>query len=104
MTSATRSTRPRSSTGAGAPSVSERKEQRDPKRQRKREPGDPEPDSEDVTSPPYEPGLVAESARPERSAPALVPFQPAGRGLRLRRGVQEPRPRGAEAGRRRPDD
>src|SRR5918999_5907645 len=96
MTSATRSTRPRSSSGAGAPSVSERKEQRDPEHQRKREPGDPEPDPGGASAP-DEPGLVAESARPERSAPALVPLEPAGRGLRLRRGVREPRPRGAEA-------
>ena len=44
-----------------------------------------------------EPGLVAEPAEPQDSAPALRPVQPDGRGVRLRRGVQEARPRGREA-------
>src|SRR5215218_11455630 len=103
MTSATRSTRPRSSSGAGAPSARERTERHDPERQRKRKPGDPEPDAEGGSAT-DESGLVAESARPERSAPTLVPLEPAGRPLRLCRGVQEPRPGGAEGGPPRADD
>ena len=51
-----------------------------------------------------EPGLVAEPAEPAGPPPALAPVQPDGRGLRLRRGVQDPRRRGAEAGRHRGDD
>ena len=51
-----------------------------------------------------EPGLVAESAGPAGSPPALAPVQSDGRGLRLRRGVQDPRPRRAEAGHLRGDD
>ena len=44
-----------------------------------------------------EPGLVAESAGPAGSPPALAPVQSDGRGLQLRRRVQDPRRRGAEA-------
>ena len=51
-----------------------------------------------------EPGLVAEPARPLGSPPALAPVQSDGRGLRLRRRVQDPRPRRAEAGPHRGDD
>ncbi len=51
-----------------------------------------------------EPGLVAESAGPLDSPPALAPVQSDGRGLQLRRGVQDPRPRSAEAGHHRRDD
>ena len=51
-----------------------------------------------------EPGLVAESAGPAGSPPALAQVQSDGRGLQLRRRVQDPRPRGAEAGRHRGDD
>ena len=47
-------------------------------------------------STPDEPGLVAEPARPVGAPPALAARQPAGRGLRLRRGVRGPRRRGAE--------
>ena len=36
-----------------------------------------------------QPGLVAQPARPAGAAPALAPGQPAGRGLRLRRGVRD---------------
>ena len=36
--------------------------------------------------------LVAQSTEPEDSAPALRPVQPHGQGVRLRRGVREPRP------------
>ena len=45
-----------------------------------------------------EPGLVAESAEPEGSPPALSLVQSDGQGLQLRRRVQDPRPRCAEAG------
>ena len=41
---------------------------------------------------------------PAGPPPALAPVQSDGRGLRLRRGVQDPRPRRAEAGHRRGDD
>ena len=51
-----------------------------------------------------EPGLVAESAGPAGSPPALAPVQSDGRGLQLRGGVQDPRPRRAEAGHHRGDD
>src|SRR6476646_10119711 len=80
-----------------------RKERRDPERQREREPSDPEPNGEG-RPPADQPGLVAEPARPECPSLALVALQPAGRGLRLQRGVQEPRPRCPQAGRPRPDD
>ena len=72
-------------------------------RQREREPGHPLPDSQGDAAQ-VEPGLVAESAEPAGSPPALAPVQPDGRGLRLRRGVQDPRRRRAEAGHRRGDD
>ena len=52
----------------------------------------------------HEPGLVAEPARPVGPPPALARGQPAGRGLRLRRGVRDARRRGAEARHRRGDD
>ena len=51
-----------------------------------------------------EPRLVAEPAAARDPAPALVPVQSDGRGLRLRRGVQEPRLRGPEEGPARADD
>ena len=47
-----------------------------------------------------EPGLVAEPAGRERPARELAQGRPPGRGLRLRRGVQEPRPRRRQAGHR----
>ena len=74
-------------------------ERHDREHQREREPGDPEPDSRGA-QPEDEPRLVAEPARPQRAAPALAPVRPDGRGLRLREGVRDPRPRRAEA---RPD-
>src|SRR5580658_2384156 len=45
-----------------------------------------------------EPGLVAETTEPENPAPALIPLGPDGRGLQLRRSVQESRSRGCEEG------
>ena len=52
-----------------------------------------------------EPGLVAEPAGPRGARTSTAAAgQPAGRGLRLRRGVQEPRRRGAEARHHRGDD
>ena len=45
-----------------------------------------------------EPGLVAESAEAQHTAPALVQVRPHGPGLRLRRRVQEPGPGGREEG------
>ena len=45
----------------------------------------------------HQPGLVAQPARPAGAAPALARGQPAGRGLRLRRGVRRARRRGAQA-------
>ena len=66
-------------------------------------PGNPLPDSQ-ADSAQDEQGLVAESAGPLGSPPALAPVQSDGRGLRLRRRVQDPRRRGAEAGPHRGDD
>ena len=51
-----------------------------------------------------QPRLVAEPARPQRSPPAVEPLRPDGRGVRLRRGVQEPRPRCGDQGPARADD
>ena len=51
-----------------------------------------------------EPGLVAESAEPTGSSPALAAVQSDGRGVQLRRRVQDSRPRRAEAGRHQGDD
>ncbi len=51
-----------------------------------------------------EPGLVAEPAEPQDSPPELQPVQSHGRGVQLRGGVQEARPRGREAGPHRADD
>ena len=51
-----------------------------------------------------EQGLVAEPAGPLGAPPALAPVQSDGRGLQLRGGVQDPRPRGAEARPHRGDD
>ena len=51
-----------------------------------------------------ESGLVAEPAEPQGSPPELRPVQSDGRGVQLRRGVQEARPGGREAGPLRADD
>ena len=51
-----------------------------------------------------EPGLVAEPVEPQNPPPALRPEQSDGRGLQLRRGVQEARPEGREEGPLRADD
>ena len=64
-------------------------------RQREREPSDPDAPTPKADRPRTQPGLVAEPARPVGAAPALAPAEPARRGLRLRRGVQEARRRGA---------
>ena len=48
--------------------------------------------------------LVAQSAEPEDPAPALPPVQSHGRGVQLRRGVQEPRPECRHQGPPCPDD
>ena len=50
------------------------------------------------TTRPHQPRLVAEPAEPRPPAPAFAAVRSDGRGLRLRRGVQEPRPRGREEG------
>ena len=73
------------------------------RRVREREPSHPRPNPR-AASAPLEPGLVAEPAGPVGPPQALVRAQPDGRGLQLRRGVQDPRRRGAEAGRLRRDD
>ena len=122
-TAATRSTRPRSSTGAGAPTASRRGHRGitepstepaiRPRPRRRTDVTDHGSESENpvipaptpsATRPQDEPGLVAEPARPAGPPPALAAVQPDGRGLRLRRGVQDPRRRGAEAGPLRGDD
>src|ERR671910_3680142 len=101
MSRATRSTKPRSSTGADVPSASRRppsherpataitrkhrveeKDRRDRERQREREPSNPFAHSQ-AGSAPDEPGLVAESAEPAGPPPALASVQSAGRGLQL---------------------
>ena len=51
-----------------------------------------------------EPRLVAEPAEPGDPPPARTRVEPDGTRLRLRRGVQEARPRGPEEGPLRPDD
>ena len=48
----------------------------------------------------WEPGLVAEPAQPEDPRQEPGRREPARRGVRLRRGVQDPRPRRREAGHR----
>ena len=48
--------------------------------------------------------LVAEPAGPQGPAPAFAAVQSDGRGVRLRQGVQEPRPQCGDQGPRRPDD
>src|ERR1700753_4218897 len=45
-----------------------------------------------------EPGLVAEKTEPENPASAFIPVGPDGRGLQLRRRIQESRSRGCEEG------
>ena len=57
-------------------------------------PAIPSPTSERAASE-DEPGLVAQPARPRGAPPALRLVEPDGRGLRLRRGVRDPRPRRA---------
>ena len=61
----------------------------------------PTPETESAED---QPGLVAQPAQAEGPAPALTPDQPDGRGVQLRRGVQDPRRRRPEAGRLRGDD
>ena len=51
-----------------------------------------------------EPRLVAAPAGPPGSPPQLFPVRSNGRGVRLRQGVQEPRPQGRDQGPARPDD
>ena len=48
--------------------------------------------------------LVAGAAEPREPQPAFAAGQPDGRGVRLRRGVQDPRPRRGDPGPARPDD
>ena len=84
-----------------------RRGRREPREVRRPVPGDGRHDRLD--GPPvgrgvFQRGLVAEPARPLRPAPEPAVAQPAGRGLRLRRGVQETRPRRGEERRRRADD
>ena len=67
--------------------------------QRKRKPSNPLPDSQ-ADSAQDEPGLVAESVEPADPPPELSPVQPHGRGVQLRRGVQETRPGCPEEGHR----
>src|SRR3954452_5722069 len=98
-----RSTKPRSSTGAGVRTASPRnlsdqEEQRDRQRQRIREPSDPVADSRDAAAQ-DQPGLVAEPAEPAGAPPELAPGHPVGRALQLQGGVRDPRPRGPQAGR-----
>src|SRR6185312_3898826 len=69
-------------------------ERHDRERQRQREPRDREPDQRGAPTE-DEPRLVAEPARPDRPAPQLAPVRPDGRGLRLRQGVRDARPRRA---------
>src|SRR3954453_2718572 len=103
-----RSTKPRSSTGAGVRTASPRnlsyqEEQRDRQRQRIREPSDSVPDSRDAAAE-DQPGLVAEPAEPAGPPPELAPGHPAGGAIQLQGGVRDPRSRGAQAGRLRGDD
>ena len=51
-----------------------------------------------------QPRLVAEPAEPSGSPPALLPVQSDGRGVRLRQGIQEPRPECRDQGPACPDD
>src|SRR6516225_400020 len=51
-----------------------------------------------------DPGLVAKPATTGHSAPAFLPVRSDGQGLRLRQGVQGPRPEGREEGSAGADD
>src|SRR5437868_4103308 len=84
-------------------SAERRKERRDRERQRERKPGNPKPYSKGISAQ-DEPGLVAESAGPASSPPALAPLRSDGRGLHLCRRVQDPRSRRAQARPHRGDD
>ncbi len=92
------------SESAHAKSVHPRKSRRREYDERKQMPGDERGSRNENASGPVESRLVAESVEPGDTPPKLSPVQPHGRGVQLRRGVQETRPRCPEEGHRSGDD